>query len=69
MTSEALYYYPYYVSVQRRRSQKHKHQRATDSSLSTDELMETATFKKFYSIIDTILESTEDLDMGALNGK
>ena len=56
------------VSRQRRK-EKHKHKRLVDDNLSTDELMETATFKKFYSLMDNILENAEDLDLGALNGK
>lgn len=53
----------------KRRREKHKHKRVTEEHLSTDDLMETATFKKFYSIVDSILESSEDLDFGALNGE
>ena len=35
--------------------------------LSAEELMDTATFKRFSSAIEGVLESAEDLDLSTMN--
>ncbi|KAI0209445.1 Nipped-B-like protein [Lamellibrachia satsuma] len=52
--------------ARRRRRREKKHKR-TETDISVDELMDTATFKKFSSAIDNMLEAVEDVDLNELN--
>jgi len=52
--------------ARRKRKREKKHKR-TETDISVDELMDTATFKKFSSAIDSMLEAVEDIDLTELN--
>lgn len=54
------------LPARRRRRREKKHKR-TETDISVDELMDTATFKKFSSAIDNMLEAVEDVDLNELN--
>lgn len=54
------------LTVKRQKKDKSK-KRVNDTPLSAEELMDTATFKRFNTAIDSVLESAEDIDLGILN--
>ena len=53
-------------TVQKKKKDRSK-KRVNDTPLSAEELMDTATFKRFSSAIDTVLENAEDIDLSVLN--
>ena len=56
-----------FVSPARRKRKREKKHKRPETDISVDELMDTATFKKFSSAIDSMLEAVEDVDLTELN--
>lgn len=52
----------------RRRKKERKQRRYMELSSTVEELMETPTFKRFYSALDTILDAADDMDLAGMRG-
>lgn len=52
----------------RRRKKERKQRRYMEMSSTVEELMETPTFKRFYSAVDAILDAADDMDLAGIRG-
>ena len=48
-----------------KKKKKNRH-RAVEANLTTEELMETGTFKKFHKTLESVFEAAEDVDLNML---